>query len=156
MAVSTDGTIAPKSQARFVTGSITRHVLVMTFTSAIGLMALFLVDFADLYFLSLLGETEITSAIGFAGMIAFVSLSVGIGIAIAAAALVAQNLGAGNREAARCYATSTLAISVVISVVVAFTVFFFSPDILYFLGARNLTLDYGILYLKTVSFEQIP
>jgi len=124
----------------------------MTFTSAIGLMALFLVDFADLYFLALLGETEITAAIGFAGMIAFANLSVGIGIAIAAAALVAQNLGAGNPQAARSYATSTLAISVIVSVLVAFIVFFFSRDILYFLGARNLTLDYGVLYLKTVSF----
>ncbi|HHI82199.1 MAG TPA: hypothetical protein ENJ99_03520, partial [Rhizobiales bacterium] len=60
-----------KMPARFVTGSILGHVVTMTLTSAIGLMALFLVDFADLFFLSLLGKTEITAAIGFAGMIAF-------------------------------------------------------------------------------------
>lgn len=124
----------------------------MTFTGAIGLMALFLVDFADLYFLALLGDTQITSAIGFAGMIAFTSLSVSIGIAIAAAALVARNLGAGNREAAKRYATNTLAIGVAGPLLVAIIVFVFSGDMLFFLGARGATLDYGVLYLQTVSF----
>ncbi len=140
-----------QSQARFVNGSISRHVIVMTFTSAIGLMALFLVDFADLYFLALLGETEITSAIGFAGMIAFTSLSVSIGIAIAAGALVAQNLGAGNRAAATRYATSTLTLGVAGPLLVTVIIFAFSHDMLFFLGARSAALDYGVLYLKTVA-----
>ncbi len=139
------------TQARFVTGSIWRHVIVMTSTGAIGLMALFLVDFADLYFLSLLGETEITSAIGFAGMIAFSSLSVSIGIGIAAAALVAHKLGARDRTTAKRYATNTLAISVAGPLLVAVVVFVFSRDILFSLGARNASLDYGVLYLQTVS-----
>ena len=49
-------------QARFVTGSIMRHVVIMTFTSALGLMAMFLVDLADLFFLSLLNQTEVAAA----------------------------------------------------------------------------------------------
>ena len=48
---------------RFVTGSIMRHVVVMTLTGALGLMAMFLVDLADLFFLSLLNLTEVTAAI---------------------------------------------------------------------------------------------
>lgn len=140
-----------EKQARFLTGSISRHVLVMTLTGAVGLMALFLVDFADLYFLALLGKTEITSAIGFAGMIAFTSLSISIGISIAAAALVAQNLGAGNRNAAKAYATSALALNILVAVLVALVVFVFSKDILHFLGARGATQNYGVLYLKTVA-----
>ncbi len=140
-----------QTPARFVTGSIWRHVFTMTLTGAIGLMALFLVDFADLYFLSLLGETEITAAIGFAGTIAFTSLSVSIGIGIASAALVAQNLGAGNRETARRFATNTLVIGVAGQLLVAIVVFVFSREILTFLGARAAALDHGILYLQTVS-----
>ena len=50
--------------ARFVTGSTMRHVIVMTMTSSVGLMALFLVDLASLFFLNLLGRTEITAAVG--------------------------------------------------------------------------------------------
>ncbi|VAV87480.1 MATE efflux family protein [hydrothermal vent metagenome] len=124
----------------------------MTFTGAIGLMALFLVDFADLYFLSLLGETQITSAIGFAGLVTFTSLSISIGIGIAAAALVAQNLGAGNQAAAKRFATNTLVIGIFALLLVAVSVLVFSRDILFALGARGATLDYGVLYLRTVSF----
>ena len=39
-----------------------RHVVIMTFTSALGLMAMFLVDLADLFFLSLLNQTEVAAA----------------------------------------------------------------------------------------------
>jgi len=92
------------ANARFVTGSIMRHVVVMTLTSAVGLMALFLVDLADLYFLSLLNKTEITAAIGYAGTLGFANLSISIGIGIAAVALVARQLGAGNADKARDYA----------------------------------------------------
>ena len=141
-----------KMPARFVTGSILGHVVTMTLTSAIGLMALFLVDFADLFFLSLLGKTEITAAIGFAGMIAFSSLSVSIGIGIAAAALVATNLGAGNTLAARRFASSTLVISVLAPALVGLCIFAFANNILAFLGARGDTLAYGAVYLRTVVF----
>jgi putative MATE family efflux protein len=102
-------------KARFVTGSIMRHVVVMTLTSAIGLMAMFLVDLADLFFLSLLKQTEITAAIGYAGTLAFANLSVSIGTGIAAAALVARSLGAGQPEQAREFATSALMFSLIVS-----------------------------------------
>ena len=41
-------------QAKFVSGSLIRHILVMTFSSSVGLIALFMVDLVDIYFLSLL------------------------------------------------------------------------------------------------------
>lgn len=138
-------------QARFVSGSIARHVIVMTLTGAIGLMALFLVDFADLYFLALLGQTEITSAIGFAGTLAFASLSVSIGIGIAATALVARNLGANRPEAAKSYGTSALIVSAIAPLFVATGLYVFAEQILYFLGARDATLGYAMIYLKTVT-----
>ena len=74
----------PMRQARFLNGSIMKHVVVMTPTGAFGLMAMFLVDLADLFFLSLLGKTEVTAAIGYAGTIAFANLSLSIGSGIAA------------------------------------------------------------------------
>ena len=95
--------------ARFVTGSTMRHVVVMTLTSSVGLMALFLVDLASLFFLNLLARTEITAAIGYAGAIAFTNLSLSLGLGIAASALVSRSLGARELEKARRYATSALA-----------------------------------------------
>ena len=95
--------------ARFVTGSTMRHVIVMTMTSSVGLMALFLVDLASLFFLNLLGRTEITAAVGYAGTISFINLSLSLGLGIAASALVSRSLGAREVEKARRYATSALA-----------------------------------------------
>ena len=43
-------TAAPAMSAPFVTGSTMRHVIVMTLTGALGLMALFAVDLIDLLF----------------------------------------------------------------------------------------------------------
>ena len=60
-----------------------RHVVVMTLMSAVGLMSLFIVDLADLYFLCLLNNNDITAAIGYAGTVGFTNLSISIGIGIA-------------------------------------------------------------------------
>ncbi len=38
---------AASNQARFLTGSTLRHVIIMTLTGALGLMSLFLVDLVD-------------------------------------------------------------------------------------------------------------
>ena len=45
-------------------GSIMRHVVVMTATGSIGLMAIFIVDFLNLFYISLLGEQERCAALG--------------------------------------------------------------------------------------------
>ncbi|WP_354625816.1 hypothetical protein [Psychromonas sp. MME2] len=54
-------------KGKFVTGNIFQHIVVMSSTNAIGLTALFLVDLADLFFISLLGEIELAAAVGYAG-----------------------------------------------------------------------------------------
>ena len=48
-----------------------RHVVVMAGTGAIGLMAIFAVDLANLFYVSLLGDTSVAAAVGFAGTVNF-------------------------------------------------------------------------------------
>ena len=69
--------------AKFVQGSIMRHILVMSSTAAVGISALFVVDLIDIFFLSLLGEQELAAAVGYAGTISFFTTSIGIGLSIA-------------------------------------------------------------------------
>jgi putative MATE family efflux protein len=139
------------ANARFVSGSIMRHVVVMTLTGAVGLMSLFLVDLADLYFLSLLNKTEITAAIGYAGTISFANLSMSIGIGIAAVALVARQLGAGNVERAREYATSSLMFAILISAAYTLLVAFSAESLLRLLGAEGAALEQAKLFIWTLS-----
>lgn len=77
-------------QAVFLKGSLLRHITVMSLTSTVGLMAVFLVDFVDMIFIAMLGKAELAAAIGYAGAILFFTSSFGIGVAIAAGALVAR------------------------------------------------------------------
>ena len=44
------------SQAVFLTGSLMRHVAVMSFTASIGIAAVFAVDFVDMIFISMLAQ----------------------------------------------------------------------------------------------------
>jgi putative MATE family efflux protein len=144
-------TVEASTTAKFLTGSIWRHVVVMTLMGAVGLMSLFIVDLADLYFLSLLNNTEITAAIGYAGTVGFANLSISIGIGIASAALVARNLGAGKTERAKEFATSTLLFAVLMSGLYTLLTAFFAEHLLSFLGAKGEALRQAKLFIWTLS-----
>lgn len=95
-----NGAAAPSQAAKFTTGSTLRHVIVMTATGSIGLIAIFLVDALNLFYISLLGVQELAAAIGFSATLLFFTVSVAIGMTIACGALVSRCLGRGNREEA--------------------------------------------------------
>lgn len=144
----------PSREARFVTGNIMRHVVVMTFTGALGLMAMFLVDLADLFYLSRLGDTAITAAIGYAGTIVFINLSLCIGTGIAASVLVAQNLGARRPERAREFATSCFMYSCLLSAVYCIIIAGAAGALLRFLGAEGeaLRLAQHFIWISSPGF----
>lgn len=92
--------------ARFVSGSILRHVVVMSSTGAAGLMAIFLVDLLSLLYVSKLGDPNLTAGVGFAAIVQFFAISINVGLMIAAGALVSRAIGAGDTVRARRLATS--------------------------------------------------
>ncbi|MGU3536763.1 MATE family efflux transporter [Methylobacterium sp. A54F] len=92
--------------ARFVQGSILRHVLVMSATGSVGLMAIFVVDLLSLLYVSKLGDPRLTAAVGFASIVQFFAVSINIGLMIAAGALVSRAIGSGDDAGARRLATS--------------------------------------------------
>ncbi len=138
-------------QARFLTGSIPRHVLAMALMGAIGLMSMFAVDLADLWFISMLGRVETTAGIGFAGILAFVNISIALGGGIAAGALVAVNLGRGRRIRARKFATSSLLVAATVGLVLSLFAETLTRPILSALGASGAALDEAAVYLRIVA-----
>ncbi len=139
------------TQARFLQGSIFRHVVVMTLTGALGLMTLFIVDLADLYFLSSLNDTHITAAIGFGGTIDFANLSLAIGAGIAAVALVSRNMGARQPDRAKQFASNALYMSLGISALYTVLVAIFISPILSLLGATGETAHQAKIFIWTLS-----
>ncbi len=127
-----------------------RHVVTMTSTGSIGLVAIFLVDFANLFYISQLGINELAAAIGYAGTILFFSTAIGIGLSIAASANVSRLLGAGKTESARSMAGSALLSTVVIALVIAAIIYPYLPAIVALLGARGTTAQYSVDFLRIV------
>lgn len=126
------------------------HIVVMTSTASIGLMSMFVVDLVDMYFLSLLGETELAAAIGYSGTILFFTTAICIGIAIAAGALVSQSLGRDDREKARTYSTNVFIFGFFIAVVTSVLVWIFIPNLLRLLGAHGRSLELADEYLRII------
>ena len=135
---------------RFTTGSTMRHVAVMTATSTVGLMSLFLVDVANLFYISLLGPTELAAAIGFAGTLQFFTISVSIGLAIAASATISRAIGAGERGRARQLGASALTIQTIALAFCALALWIFRVEALQLLGAEGEALAIAADYLAIV------
>ncbi|MDP5085255.1 MAG: MATE family efflux transporter [Yoonia sp.] len=122
----------------------------MSLTASVGLMAVFLVDFVDMIFISMLGKAELAAAVGYAGAILFFTTSFGIGMAIAAGALVARALGAGQAEEARRRATNSLIYGVIFGAIFAATVWFNLAFLAGLIGATGETLDLAVHYLSII------
>lgn len=140
---------------RFTTGSTMRHVAVMTLTGSLGLSFMFLVDFATLFYVSLLGDDTLTAGVGFAWALQFFSISFGIGFAIAATALVSRALGARERSRARRHATAAILLTVATLTVAAILLVIFRRDLLALIGAEGEAAEVAARFLL-ISVPSLP
>ena len=138
------------AEAKFLTGSLFRHVTVMSLTASLGLMAVFIVDFVDMIFISMLGKAELAAAVGYAGAILFFTTSFGIGLAIAAGALVARALGAGDEALARERTTHALAYGFIFSVAFASCVWMTLDVLVALLGATGETAALAVHFMQII------
>lgn len=140
-------TTHPREQPKFVQGSTMRHVLVMTGTGAVGLMAIFLVDFLSLLYVSWLGDPTLTAAVGFATILLFFATSINIGLMIAVGALVSRALGAHDRERARRLAGSASVQIAVIAGLFSLLVWPFVGPLLTLIGATGTAHEVATRFL---------
>ena len=134
----------------FTIGSTLRHVAVMTATGSVGLISVFFVDFLTLLYISRLGDTNLTAAVGYASQLTFLLISVNIGLSIAIGALVSRALGAGDRARARRVAASGLVHVALVSGTLSLMAVPFTREILMVFGARGEALAVGSVYLRMV------
>jgi putative MATE family efflux protein len=143
-------------KSRFTSGSIFNHIVIMSVTGGIGLLALFFVDLADMYFLSLLGETELAAAIGYAGTILFFTASISIGLSIATGVVTAKAVGEGKDRKTRQVVMTSLFFSAVIALITSIVIFPLASTLLEMLGASgrtlSLALDYLYILIPTLGF----
>ncbi|MBV8565194.1 MAG: MATE family efflux transporter [Methylobacteriaceae bacterium] len=127
-----------------------RHVLVMTGTGAIGLMALFVVDFLSLLYVSRLGNPSLTAAVGYSTQLLFFLFAISLGMAIAITAVVSRAIGSGDFARARELAASGLVQMLVFSGAAMAAAYPFRHEILEFVGARGEALEVATRFLAIV------
>ncbi|SMX31352.1 MATE family efflux transporter [Octadecabacter ascidiaceicola] len=135
-------------QAKFLTGSLTKHIISMSLTSAIGFLALFVVDLVDMLFISMLGIDELAAAVGFAGTILFMTTSISIGMAIAGGAMVARSLGENDADRAAELLTHVLVVGVAFAVGFAGLIYVNLHTLTGWIGATGTTQELAVSYLK--------
>jgi putative MATE family efflux protein len=139
-----------KSDAVFLEGSLLRHIIIMSGTATIGLVAIFLVDLVDMLFISMLGNDALAAAVGYSGAILFFTTSLVIGMAITAGALVSRDLGAGETEKAREQMTHVLIIGLAMSFVLVAVVWLNLETLTGWIGATGETQRLAIRYLSII------
>lgn len=140
----------------FTRGSVLRHVLVMTGTGTVGILAVFVVDLLSLLYVSRLQQTDLTAAVGYATQVLFYPVSINIGLTIALTALMARALGAGDRERARRLAASGLTHAALLSLGVTIGVLAFTPPILAGLGAQGTVAATAAAFLRITLPANVP
>ena len=138
---------AASAPPKFVTGSMLRHILVLTGTGAAGLMAIFLGDLANILFLSWVGDDSVIAAVGYASSILFLTISMGIGLSIAATSLVSPALGARRRMRARRLSLNAHVLTFVMASLLSLVIWLLIPQLLQLLGATGRAYELATVYL---------
>lgn len=135
---------------KFVTGSTLGHVVRMTAAGTVGLVAVFLVDVVNLFYISMLGHQELAAAVGYAGTLLFFILSLSIGLSIAVGAVTSRALGRGDRAHAKQLAGASLVLMAVIMSLAAVVFYPLLPYLMNLLGATGSTADLALRFTRIV------
>lgn len=127
-----------------------RHVVVMTSTAAIGLIAVFFVDAISLFYISLLGDPAQTAAVGRASYALGFVIGVSVGMMIGASVVVSRAIGAGRDEAARSYVGSSLLLVFLFNTFITIILLLGRDWMLEQLQAEGDALAYAQTYLNII------
>ncbi len=137
-------------QAKFLSGSTMRHIVVMTASASAGLFAIFAADFINIFYLNQLGQVEVAAAAGYATTLFFFLISFGIGLSIAATALIAPALGANDMARAKRLTWNVHIFTFAATLFVAALLWPFLGSFTAILGATGKTQELAVTYLQIV------
>ncbi|MFK3815779.1 MATE family efflux transporter [Pseudomonas sp. NPDC089407] len=103
----------------FTRGPIAHHLLVMSSTSAIALLAVFLTDILTLTYVALLHDEALVAAVGIAKTLTFFNGSLVAGIIVAAGTMISRRVGQGACAALPALITHMLIMATLAAAVVS-------------------------------------
>lgn len=136
--------------ARFTEGPVGRHVLNMAGTSALGLLAIFLVDILTLMYVSMLDDQSLLAVVGLGKTLMFINSAFSAGLVIGAGALLSERIG---RHASRSLARLTshmLIMALVLSSTIVLLELLLAQPLARWLGGDLAVYQAARFYLWTV------
>lgn len=121
---------------------------------AVGEMILYmLVWVVDTAFVGNYGGNNAVSAVGFSSEIIYTTLNmfVAMGIGVGITTMVAQNIGANNKDKAEEFLSQGLILGIIIAFLLTFILGMFSDQILSLLGTKEPVLSSASAFMKIVS-----
>lgn len=121
---------------------------------AVGEMFLYMMVWVvDTAFVGNYGANEAVSAVGFSSEVIYttVNMFIAMGISVGITTMVAQSIGAGDRERAERYLSQGLLLGIIIAFTLAFILGTFSTPILKIAGVKGEVLIQGSKFMKLVS-----
>lgn len=112
-------------------------------------------DVIDMYFVSNIPgySAEAINSISITFPVVFAFLSLGIGLSAAGTALISQQIGSGQHDEAKKYASQLVVIALIAGFVLNIFSYFGAPLIMQLMGASGYALENSIKYLQIRSFE---
>ncbi|MBA1289368.1 MATE family efflux transporter [Pseudomonas japonica] len=107
------------STAHFIDGSISRHILRMSSTTAASLLAVFAVDILTLVYVAMLHDTTLLAAVGIAKTLVFINSGLLSGLILAAGASLSARMGRGAVSGRGRLVTNMLVLATTLSTAVA-------------------------------------
>ena len=141
--------IAIKGEEKTYTeGSIKKALFLLSVPIVLEMSMEALFAICDAFFVSLLGNEEFLATIGLTETSLFVVISLALGISMAATAMVSRRIGEKNPEAAADAAFQSLLIALFFSFLIGVFGFFYTPELLTFLGGSEKLVEEGTPYAR--------
>ena len=140
---------AEKNTEAILSGNLIKAILALAIPIAINNFIQTMYNLTDTYWLGKLGTNEM-AAISLVSPMQSVIVNFGTGLTVAGSILIAQYIGARDKDNAKVMANHVFVCSLIFAFICGFLCFMFTPAIVNWLGASGDVKTMGITYLRIV------
>ncbi len=141
-----------KNQQLILSGNMLHAILALAIPVVINSFLQTMYNLTDTYWLGKIG-TEQLAAINLVTPVQNIIITFGNGITVAGSVLIAQFIGAGQKEEAKSMANQIFGCAAIFSITCSILCFLGTPAIVNWLGADGDTFSYAVTFLRTVIWD---
>ena len=144
--------VTEKNIKLILQGSMGKAILALAVPVVINSFLQTMYNLTDTYWLGQLGTNEL-AAINLVSPLQQIVVNFGSGLTVAGAVLIAQLIGASKKEEAASMASQIFVCAMIFSIICAGVIAIFTPTVVNWLGADELTAKVANVYLRIVILD---